>query len=137
MSHRAYLRAYIHVCRHVPGLYAVKKPLIIAISACYYFYMLAQGYTLPSLLRLGSPRCWHDFTPVWYVVDWCAPDWLKNQRRLSLVPACGCRGATKRFRPTSKRPTVQTRSNVISIRDQHAIGFVTVNIAYMMSPRCA
>ena len=40
--------------------------------------MLAQGFTPPSLLPLGSPPFGHDFTPFWHVADWCAPDWLKN-----------------------------------------------------------
>ena len=42
------------------------------------FGMLTRGYTPPSLLSLGKSPLLYDFTPFWHIVDWCAPDWLKN-----------------------------------------------------------
>ena len=54
----------------------------------------------------------------------------QKHRRLATVPARRCCGTTKRLRPTSKRPSSQTRSNVISIRDHHTTGLGSVISAY-------
>ena len=64
--------------------------------------------------------------------DLVRPGLAQNHPRLATVPARGGCGTTKRLRPTSNRPTAQTRSNVISIlvRDQHTTGLGSVIAAY-------
>ena len=92
--------------------------------------MLARGYTPPSLLSLGKYPFLTRFYPFLALCDLVCPGLAQKHRRLAIVPARGCCGTTKRLRPTSKRPTAQTRSNVISIRDQHATGLGSVITAY-------
>ena len=70
------------------------------------------------------------FYPFFARCDLVYPGLAKKKSLLATVPARGCYGTTKRLRPTSKRPTVQTRSNVISIRDQHSTGLGSVTTAY-------
>ena len=59
------------------------------------------------------------------------PGLAQKHRRLATVPARGCCGTTKRRPPTSKRPSAQTRSNVVSIRDQHTTGLGSLISAYI------
>ena len=66
--------------------------------------MLARGYTPPSLLSLGSTT-----------LRFGAPRTGSKTPPVGDCSARGCCGTTKRLRPTSKRPTAQTRSNVMSI----------------------
>ena len=58
------------------------------------------------------------------------PGLAQKHRRLTTVQPRGCCGTTKRIRPTSKRPTAQTRLNVVTIRDQHTAGLGSVITAY-------
>ena len=62
--------------------------------------------------------------------DLVCPGLAQNHRRLATIPASGGCGTTKRLRPTSNRPTAQTRSNVIRIRDRHSTGLGSVITAY-------
>ena len=62
--------------------------------------------------------------------DLVCPGLAQKHRRLATVPARVFCGTTKRLRPMSKRPTAQTHSNVISIRDQHSTGLGSVIAAY-------
>ena len=47
------------------------------------------------------------------------PGLAQQRGPCATVPARGRCGTTKRLRHTSKRPTAQTRSSVISIHDQY------------------
>ena len=55
------------------------------------------------------------FYPFVAPCDLVCPELAQKHHRLATVPARGGCGTTKRLRPTSNRPTAQTRSNVISI----------------------
>ena len=93
--------------------------------------MLTRGYTPPSLLSLGSTPFWcDDFTPLWHVADWYAPDWLKNTAGWRLFQLVVVVARRKTIRPTSNRPTAHTRSNVIIIRDEHTGELGSVITAY-------
>ena len=73
------------------------------------FGMLTRGYTPPYLLSLVR------FYPFLSRRGLVCPGLARKHRRWATVPARGCCGTTKRLRPTSKRPTAQTHSNVISL----------------------
>ena len=58
------------------------------------------------------------------------PGVAQKHRRWATVPARRCCGTTKRLRLTAKRPTVQIRPDVISVRDQHTTELRSVITAY-------
>ena len=70
------------------------------------------------------------FNPFLARCDLVCPGLAQKHRRFATVSARGCRGATNRLRPTSKGSTTHTRSNLISIRDQHTTGLGSVITAY-------
>ena len=70
------------------------------------------------------------FNPFLARCDLVCPGLAQKHRRFATVSARGCRGATNRLRPTSKGSTTHTRSNLISIRDQHSTGLGSVITAY-------
>ena len=94
--------------------------------------MLARGYTPPSLLLriFWEVPLLARFYPFLARCGLVCPGLAQKHRRLATVPARSCCGKAKRLRPTSKRPTAQTRSNVISIRLQHTTGLGSEITAY-------
>ena len=74
------------------------------------------------------PQVWE--VPFFARCGLMCPGRAQKHRRLATVSGRGGCGTTKRLRPTSRRPTAQIHSNVISMRDQHAAGLGSVITAY-------
>ena len=79
------------------------------------------------LLSLESPGFWYDFTPFWHVVDWCAPDWLKNAAGWRLVQVVVVVARRTDYVP---RRNDQLPTPVTSVRDQHTTRLGSVVTAY-------
>ena len=91
---------------------------------------LREGIHPAVSTKFGKSPFMVRFSPFLARCGLVCPGLAQKHRRWAIVPARGCFGTTRRLRPTSKRPIAQTRSNVISIRDQHTTELGSVITAY-------
>ena len=98
-----------------------------------FWHACARVY--PSIsTKFGKSRCLARFYVFLARCGLVCPGISRKHRRWVTVPARGCCGTTKRLRPTSTRPTTQTRSNVISICDQYTRSVYVISISKGLVP---